>query len=151
MSDFLCLVPASCWFLVFLSLRPWRWRRYAAPKARALSKLRRVTRNQQKQTESWDEPSKIWLSLVSWLVYISTMKMEAISPGLHCVRINQQNEAEIWVDRNKLAACFAGFVFGLQFYSEDGGDSFLRNVVLSLNHTGLQLGRPHALQCISWL
>jgi hypothetical protein len=29
---FLSLLPASCWFLVWLILRPWRWRRHVPPK-----------------------------------------------------------------------------------------------------------------------
>jgi hypothetical protein len=28
----LCLLPASCWFLTWLTLRPWRWRQYVPPK-----------------------------------------------------------------------------------------------------------------------
>jgi hypothetical protein len=32
----LCLLPASCWFLVRLILRPWRWRRHVPPKHRLI-------------------------------------------------------------------------------------------------------------------
>jgi hypothetical protein len=31
-----CLLPASCRFLAWLTLRPWRWRRYVPPKYRII-------------------------------------------------------------------------------------------------------------------
>jgi hypothetical protein len=31
MKSKLCLLPASCWFLAWITLQPWRWRRHVPP------------------------------------------------------------------------------------------------------------------------
>jgi hypothetical protein len=51
-------------------------------------------------------------------------------------RVKDDDKQEI--NRVQLAACFCWFLAGLLFCSEDGGDMFLQNAVLSLDSTALQ-------------
>jgi hypothetical protein len=79
-----------------------------------------------------------------WVITPCITKRVLRFGGTHHLHIQGRNVSQ---ERNQqeqaaISALSAGFSLGLHFDLEDGGDTFLLNLGLSLNYTALQPRRP---------